>query len=202
MQMTFILKAREFIGKKINPISLFFLKIKTKSIIKNFINSREEIIRDFKINYNKDNIRIFLKVYFDSSYYSIVTTFYFLDGDETVNIIKDKVSMYNIIFDEAIKMIDFKKKTIKEVTEKCNVESEDIKIVEFIWENDIIMRSRFKIKKFDSEYSVAVSSDGLEFYRFYDIYDYLDQPPIFFFREKHKESFLRNIKELTEKNLN
>lgn len=200
--MTFILKARQFVGSKINPFKLFWLKIKTQSIIEEFLKSRKEITRSFEINYNRNNIRIRNEVEIDSKRYFIISTFFFLDGDETVDVIKDRISMYPIIFSEAIKMIKFKGDTITEVEEKCKLESEDINTIEFIWANSIIMRSNFKVKRFDSMYTVAVSSDGLDFERFYDIYDYLDQPPIFFFREKYKESFFRNLRELMEENLN
>jgi len=200
--MTFILKARDFIGSEINPFKLFWLKIKTQLLIKQFLKTRSEMTKYFTINYNKDNIRIRNEVEIDSKRYFIVSTFYFLDGDETVNIIKDRISLYPVIFSEAIKMIKFKGETITEVEDKCNLESEDINTIEFVWANHIIMRSNFKVRRFESMYTIAVSSDGLEFDRFYDIYDYLDKPPIFFFREKYKESFFRNLKELMEENLN
>lgn len=202
MEMTFILKAREFIGSEINPFKLFWLKIKTQSMIEQFLKTRSEMTKYFTINYNRDNIRIRNEVEIDSKRYFIVSTFYFLDGEDTVDVIKERISMYPVIFEKAIEMIKFKKETMSEVEDKCNLESEDNSMVEFIWAHHIIMRSNFKAKRFDSMYTVAVSSDGLEFDRYYDIYDYLDQPPIFFFREKYKESFFRNLKELMEENLN
>lgn len=200
--MTFILKARDFIGYGIGPFKLFWLKVKTRSIIEEFLKSRKEITKYFTINYNKDNVRIRNEIEINSKRYFIVSTFYFLDREETVEVIKERISLYPVIFNEAVKMINFKEKMINETEDRCKLKSKDTNMIEFVWGQHIIMRSTFKAKRFDNEYTIAISSDGLEFEKFYDIYDYLDQPPIFFCREKYKESFFRNLNELMEENLN
>ena len=201
--MTFILRARKIIGKTINPLVKLFLKYKTKRKFIDTVYSIEGIsTKELLIEYLDEKIIVRHIVNANNKVIKIQSAFYYTEENNLTELMENKLSMYPIILKEAISMSEFKEVTMKEVKDTCNVEVQESNYVEFIWGDNVIMRSGFKAKRFDTNYFVAVSSDGLDFDRFYDVYDYLDQPPLFFSKEKYKKSFMTNLKSLFEEELN